>query len=134
MAKVPVRKVKVPPFTYTIEDNPDLLGLLGGDGASNANNQMIALDFSQGPDFLRDTLLHEILHMVWAQTPLYENSEKGKDYEERVIGALSPRILSFLQSNRRLVLWLMGVDDTESSTGKRKKTPREETDNGISEG
>lgn len=55
------------------------------------------------PSQERDTLLHELLHAIWAHTGLsYEDDE-----QERVVGALAPWLLGALRDNPRLVAFLL---------------------------
>jgi hypothetical protein len=57
---------------------------------------------------LRDTLLHEILHAIIAQTGLAETSGPlHGDAEEQTVRALTPLLLHVLRENRALINFLI---------------------------
>lgn len=99
------KRIDVGPITFTLslveglrsEDDRKLYG------ECRLPEQAIVLDSSQGPDLLADTLLHEVLHAAWAQTPLDESEIP----EEVVIQALAPVILLALRRNPKLVAVLL---------------------------
>ena len=57
---------------------------------------------------LRDTLLHETLHALFAQTGLSENNGPlSGDNEEQVVRALTPLLLHLLRENKNLIQFLI---------------------------
>lgn len=66
-------------------------------GRTSVAYQWIAVDLDQGPDQLRDSLLHEVLHVCLGML--------GKDADETV-ELLSPVLLDTLRGNPALVTWL----------------------------
>jgi hypothetical protein len=57
---------------------------------------------------LRDTLLHEALHAVIAQTGLSESGAPlHGDSEEQVVRALTPMLLHLLRENPKLIQFLV---------------------------
>ena len=59
----------------------------------------------QGADQKADTLLHEVLHAIWEQTPL---RSRESDEQEEVVVALAAPLLDTLRRNPRLVEYLIG--------------------------
>lgn len=74
-----------------------------GIGTSQIDAQRITIADNVGPDQIRDTLLHEILHCLGGTIGLFDD---GK-VEERVIAALSPLVLDALRRNPELVRFLV---------------------------
>ena len=120
MKKVPVDVVVVAPHRWSIQHDPDLLAALGGDGATLATTLRMIVDENQAGDFLKETILHEAMHGMYGQTPLFENSEEGKLREESVISALSPRIFGFLRDNPELVAWMLEVEVDKPESSERE--------------
>ena len=54
----------------------------------------------------QDTLLHEVLHMIWDNFPRVDLLNQ-KDVEETVVSGLSPYLLAVLRDNPRLVEFLL---------------------------
>lgn len=52
---------------------------------------------------LADTLLHELLHAIWAHTAL----DFDDDDQERIVRSLSPWLLGALRDNPELVAFLL---------------------------
>ena len=98
------RRIKVGAFDYTVEHNPQALEDVGGDAALWNAQLRIAVNKDQAPGYLRDSLLHELLHACYQQSGLYDPEKK--EYEERVVSHMTPRILDVLRANPRLVAWL----------------------------
>lgn len=72
-------------------------------GRCISTKQLILLDPNQGPDQLRDTLMHEIEHAIWDQTLL---RLPGKLTQERVIEAMTPVRLDTYRRNPQLAAYL----------------------------
>ena len=54
----------------------------------------------------QDTLLHEVLHMIWDNFPRVDLPSQ-KDLEETVVSGLSPYLLAALRDNPKLVAFLL---------------------------
>lgn len=67
-------------------------------GRSSVAYQWIAVDTEQGPDQLRDTLLHEVIHCCLGVLRL--------EPDEGLVEALTPVLLDALRANPELVAWL----------------------------
>lgn len=72
-------------------------------GTVDPDRLLIRVDVSAPFTLTADTLLHEILHACWNQTPLRERDE---DDEERTVTALTPLLLGVLRDNPDLVAYL----------------------------
>lgn len=105
-ARLPARpsNVRVGPYTYTIEyrDNvcdsePDLFGL------TLSREQRIFISSRQTIECERDTLLHEVMHAVFASSGLF----KEVDNEERVVATLATWLTMVLQDNPQLAKFLL---------------------------
>jgi hypothetical protein len=81
--------------------------LRGKYGETQLNQSVVTLDPDQSTVVARDTLLHEVLHAVIANTSL----GLGRKAEERLIRTLSPQLLAVLRDNPQLVLFLTRYDD-----------------------
>ena len=66
----------------------------------------------------RETVLHELIHAAWHQTPLRVADHPAYDAEEQVISALAPLIFEALRRNPDLVGYLTSAgrlpDDEEA--------------------
>lgn len=102
--------IDVGPFMYTVEsDELDLLRTSKAEheillGHCDEAKLQILVDLEQAAGQLRDTLLHEALHAVFAQLGL--DDELGQAKEEMVIRRLSPALLALLRRNPQLVSFL----------------------------
>lgn len=94
----PPSKVQVGAIRYTIINEP----LEGDAGETREYFQRIAISTGMGPDAERDTMLHEVLHAIWRQTPFRQHDE-----EERIIQALAPALLDTLRRNPKLTAYLL---------------------------
>lgn len=97
--------VYVSPFEWTIKHDPNVLSVVGSDGMLDDTLGMV-LDLTRREDLLRDDVLHECLHAIFRQTPMYKNDEEWAKQEEAIVMALAPRILALLRDNPELVTWL----------------------------
>lgn len=104
VTKIP-KKIKVSPFVLTVTDNPAFLGMVEAAALLNMKQQEVKLDFSQAHGYIRDSLLHELLHAIWQTTSLYDLTDVGFKHEEDVMRALTPKLLALLQDNPQLVTW-----------------------------
>jgi hypothetical protein len=107
------KTVQVGPFTYSVSDS-EVDALRSKVDEENAHNvgrsdhskQTITIDPSQGDDQKADTLLHEVLHAVWAATGLYQTP--AAKHEEVIVTTLSTTLLDTLRRNPALVSALVG--------------------------
>lgn len=102
--------LQIGPHDYTIVVDADRAAELEQDaGASNYLRGEIVLHPRQSPTQLRDTLLHECLHMLLATAGTHTGSppllSPGGD-EERLVSALTPLLLDTLKRNPELVAFL----------------------------
>lgn len=83
------------------------MGCVGGKlcGHHNQAELKITLHPNQPPDGARDSLLHELIHALAAQTDV--NRDWG-DLEEGFVSRLTPALLDVLRRNPRLVQFLTG--------------------------
>ena len=72
-------------------------------GQLDIRHALIHVDPTLQPDVLADTLLHEVLHGVWAAVGLPEEKLEA----EQVVGALTPLLLDTLRRNPALVDYLL---------------------------
>jgi hypothetical protein len=106
--------VMIAPFRYEVTYDNELSQKAGVLGVCQCDISHIVLDDAVSPGVLCETLLHEALHAMWNQTSL--DSKYTDEQEEEVIFAMSPRIFSFIQDNREVVMEWMGVSFSESTT------------------
>ena len=85
------REVEVGTFTYTVDFGPKATLELAHDGdfgKTDHDSLTIKIRSDVHPDVAAETLLHEMMHAAWAQTPLAQMLTS--DQEEQVIRALCP--------------------------------------------
>ena len=73
-------------------------------GYADHRNQTIYIDPDQASGMIRDTLVHEMLHVVLCNGGLFLPEEA--DQEERFVRALTPWFIHVLRSNPSLVRYL----------------------------
>lgn len=98
--------IQVGPIRYSLKIDQAALDHTGTgkSGSTLHNSQAILLCDNEGPDQQADTVLHETLHAILAQT----YGELSVDEDERIISALSPLLLDTLRRNPDLVAYLVG--------------------------
>lgn len=74
-------------------------------GLTQHSKQLILISPEQGLDYLRVTMIHELLHCILQNGPLSE--DLGDDEEERLVCGLDAGLLDLLRRNPALVDWLM---------------------------
>lgn len=75
-------------------------------GRTKTREALIELANEQPATFLRDTMLHEILHACLSMLP----NALADDVEEQVVRGVSPWLLAVLRDNKRLVEFLLAKD------------------------
>ena len=95
--------IKVGAVDYSIEELPPDVGreakLLGDSDTLMSN---IRLDFSKNRCVVANTLLHEILHVLWDL-----HSISHKDGEERIIESMSNGLAAVFRDNPKLTQWIV---------------------------
>jgi hypothetical protein len=105
------KRLLISPFDYKIIYDQDRVKEHDADGIHVQHRQEIVIGKDQAHEMERDALLHETVHACFAQTPMFENNEEGYKHEERVVQALTPRLLALLRNNPEFVKYLMeGVE------------------------
>lgn len=109
MARNPVRPehMKIGAFDITIEYDESLAELQAA-GVSSRAQSLVIVDPEYAPQQLRDTIVHEALHLMWKQTSLLVRyPDDGPDSPgELVIQDLTPLVYSFIRDNPEVVRWL----------------------------
>ena len=97
-------EVRVGPYLYEIEyrdevsdSEPDLFGL-----TLNRDHKII-VSTRQTDLALRDTVLHECMHAIFASSGLFREVEN----EERIVAAASTWLLMLLRDNHELARFLL---------------------------
>ncbi len=75
-------------------------------GLSDSDAQMVVIDSDQGSDRLRDTYIHEHLHMMLALAGIRDTITY--EQEESVVKRISPILLLFLRENPAVYTYLTG--------------------------
>ena len=103
MVKPPTR-VKIGASMWTVAVVKDLSDASGDlYGRSSPRSVSIEMSASQDGQQMRDTLLHEVMHAICSNIPLFKNSQQ----EERVLRALAPWLLAVLRENNALTNYLI---------------------------
>ena len=100
------KKIKVGAMRFEVRLASELADD-GKYGATNVWGQSILLQPGQAADFERDTLLHEVLHAIVAESGL-RAWFTDQDKEEELIRVLAPALLEVLRENKSLVGYLCG--------------------------
>jgi hypothetical protein len=101
----PPAKLRIGGMVWTVSIDPEVQDD-GEAGTTVPFSQRIKLAPGQGPDYERDTLLHEVLHAVLFATNLRKMEGFGTQHEESVVLAMSPILLQVLRDNPRLLTYL----------------------------
>ena len=103
----PPKAVRVGPHTYSVTLAPELSNA-GASGLCGTDTQEVHIDAKLGPTVERETVLHELIHAIWAQTFLKRGypDDSGGGTGETIIDELAPRLLALLRDNPRLVTYL----------------------------
>ena len=100
------RSLLISPFTWEVEARPGWGEGTGNMGNTLKDSHQIVIDPGLTEQAERDTVLHEVFHAAWSQTPLQR--KYTEDQEEEIIWALTPRLLGVLQDNPKFLRWLLG--------------------------
>lgn len=111
MATIPFDSLEVGPYTYTVENDGDSEYEWYGD--VNHLKQRIRLKTQQADDSAKDTLLHEVLHIIMDQSPALRDYPKQQ--AEEIVG-MSSLLLDTLRRNPDVVMWMLNWEATEDET------------------
>jgi hypothetical protein len=111
--------MQIGPVSFSItEDKTEYLEYSKNNEPHNAYgymdycSQRIILDKKQGPDNKADTLLHEIMHVIFTQVGGKEAFDD--DDEEKIIIMFSTGLLDVMRRNKHVVEYLMGEEWSDS--------------------
>lgn len=88
-------------------------------GTCDHTNQVIRLRKGMGYEQAVDTLLHEVLHVIWRMSGLGRKST-----EEKVVGVFGTGLMHFLKSNPHVYEWIGSLlyapeeDEDQPPTGE----------------
>ena len=103
----PPKSVKVIGKVYTITPSETLEADAGALGITHADKCAIYYIKSQDPQALRDTVLHEVLHAVFAEAGIAaELGEIDKELEEKVVRRAATVLLDTMRSSKGFVDFL----------------------------
>jgi hypothetical protein len=107
-------KLRIGPHDVEVVSTPAVsldLARASAYGDSDVGKLVIRIQHDLPASVWRETLVHEVLHHVWALTPL--PALLGDDDEERVVRALAPYLaaLGFLSDRTRRWAANAGADD-----------------------
>lgn len=92
------RKLKIGPYTYSIELYPD--ATYSDHGACVYNHQTIFISPNQHAERAGDTLLHEVLHAVWDLSGFDQVADLN---EENIVRSIATWLTLVLKDNPKLV-------------------------------
>jgi hypothetical protein len=92
-----VTRLYVAPYWYDVTYDSLLSSVAGVLGACGTDDLKILMQANNPPDVMIETLLHESMHAMWAQTNLLKTF--SSDEQEAIIYAMTPRIMAFLRDN-----------------------------------
>ena len=102
--------VKIGAATYTLyieakKWNP-LKEKEGASGLTDLHTQEIFVDPTMSLTNIKETVLHECLHAMFADSGVTW-PVGGATQEEKIVRILSPRFLQFILDNKELVEWIV---------------------------
>jgi len=99
--KIP-NKLKIGAFEWEVEENAKTAMEGNCFGSTHPNTQQIFLDPASKQQKKEETLLHEVMHVVWWQTGLSERYRKTPEIEEEIVKSLSHGLYQALKDNKFL--------------------------------
>ena len=94
---------------YRSEDGSEVLG------ETDVNNTKVYVDDAYPDQVIKETLMHELLHVCFAHSGL----NLKDNLEEKIVQTLSPRIMELFTKNKHLKKYLFKSSDALGN--KRKK-------------
>ncbi|KKL69757.1 hypothetical protein LCGC14_2111710 [marine sediment metagenome] len=101
---------------YTIEYSHDKIMIKCGEerkallGTSNHHNLTVLIDDGVAEQTIRDTLWHEIMHLVWYDAGTGDMSMN----EEEIVGTLTPRLVSMMRVNPEVMTYMLRSTDAQT--------------------
>ena len=93
------KSVKIGPMRFRVE----YVEYMGGDHIGAASYQQAGIRIEEGDEqVMRDTLLHECMHMV-----LYMTGHIDESGDEKLVSSVSTQLLSLMRDNKALVDYLV---------------------------
>ena len=106
----PPKTVKVIGKVYRLEVSDTLDADAGALGITHADKCLINYAKSENPQALRDTILHEVLHAVFAEAGISaELAEIDKELEEKVVRRAATVLLDTMRTSRGFVDFLLAA-------------------------
>lgn len=101
-------RAEIGPYRYTIFRSP--VHLDGYNGLLDSNTRTIVVDGTIAEASIQETILHEALHAVIDATGQRSDGDKDAEgEEEKLVAAMSPWLLLFIQKNPALIKYLAKV-------------------------
>lgn len=100
--------ILINPHRFSVRYERGLSSKAGVVGVCGTDTLSILIDDDIAEGIEKETVLHEALHGIWAQTGLKDVTTT--EIEEKIIWSLTPRILALLRDNIALREWLMKID------------------------
>lgn len=104
----PPEKVVSPPRTWAIVMGDP--GQMDGndDGITDFDGDRVIIKASLRRGSMRDSLMHELLHVLFDQLPVKRELKDVREHlEEDIVFGLTPRLLDLLRENPDLVAYLV---------------------------
>lgn len=102
-----VKSLRISPHTYQLERNDPVMDAAGLNGHCDHDSTTIRYNGKQAPSQLLETLVHEALHaMFW--TAGLTKDVGGEEEEEKIVNKLAPRLMAFIQDNKRFITEVQG--------------------------
>ena len=96
------KRIKVGPYTYTVETYPDATS--SDHGACVYNHQAIFLSENQHAERAGDTLLHEVLHAIWDVAGFDTMPDL---HEESIVRGMATWLSAILKDNPALAEFIL---------------------------
>ena len=104
-------------FPYTVTYSKAAIDAISVDkhspllGNTDHHNLSIIIDDTMAEQMIRDTLLHEILHAIWATSGLIEFDDLT---QEQMVSTVAPQLVYVLRSNPDLVAYLTSTGEEQT--------------------
>lgn len=100
MMKVPDHFI-VHPYVLRVKADNEACRAVGATGYYMNDDHVIYYDDKRPDSIVLDALVHELLHALWDQAGMNElvDSTDGKSDGEKIIRAITPRLIALLREN-----------------------------------
>jgi hypothetical protein len=97
-------EVVVAPYTITLRADSDACAAAQATGTYLEDDGVIIFDDRRPDHIVLDSVVHELLHAIWAQAGMNEivDSTDAKSDGERIIRAITPRLIALLRDNPQI--------------------------------